>query len=114
MRLLVGQVVFLKLRDRYRRGSELLESKVTAVGRKWVQFDGGRWRAEKGSLYLDGGQYSSPGEIFLSEAHHHEVAVLGGAWTVFKRQVESSKWGSAPAGVTVEDIDAARKLLRLP
>lgn len=111
MKLEVGQKVFLCL-YRHNRSGELRVAAVERIGRKWVYLSG-RWKAEVGSRRLDGAGYTSPGEIYLSEAEHHEVAVLGKAWTAFKRQVDSRGW-APPTGVTVEDIDAARKLLRLP
>lgn len=76
----VGQVVWYKSNDRHRRGnSPTLPYNVTKVGRKWVtirqgdkdyteeRFDPSETRFRGMGWPCDGGDFSSPGTVYLRE-----------------------------------------------
>lgn len=64
--LKVGQTVIFCPADSRNSPAEVT---VTAIGRRWVSIADmgyGNARFDKGTLEVDGGEYSSPGRIFLS------------------------------------------------
>lgn len=83
---------------------------VTKVGRKWAQLDNGR-RIDIESMHADGGEYSSPGCCYLSEEYYKAKVALVGAWNSLCATI---RYKNAPDGITLGDIAAARKLLKLP
>lgn len=96
--------------DSYAFGKHGQEVEVTKVGRKWAELDGGRYRADLQTGQIDGGEYLSPGRLYPSrEAYQAELALDKG-WFDLRHAVNRH---SAPAGVTLERIAEARKLLGL-
>lgn len=64
--LKVGQTVIFCPADSRNSPAEVT---VTAIGRRWVSLANmgyGNARFDKGTMDVDGGEYSSPGRIFLS------------------------------------------------
>jgi hypothetical protein len=57
----VGQKLFVSVRYR-----EALYMTVTKVGRKWLELEGGVWRADRETLEIDGKGYTSPGRAYAS------------------------------------------------
>ena len=90
--------------------------RVSKVGTKWAhivddadpRWDQGRIHAK--DLWLDCGGYSSRAQCYVSkEAYEDQMAVFE-AW---RNLVSSLQYKSAPNGVTVEDINYARTVLKL-
>lgn len=106
--LKVGQALYWVPREtRFRNPREVT---VTKIGRKWVQLDN-RERIDIESLCADGGQYASPGQCYLSKADYEHAIKLSNNWTALRRDIESL-W-KAPNGVTLEDMDAVRSILKI-
>lgn len=83
---------------------------VTKVGRKWAQLDNG-CRINNDTLCAERGEYMSPGRCYLSKDIYDAEVALKKAWSGMKRDIQ---YASIQEGVTVVDIEAARKLLRMP
>jgi hypothetical protein len=95
---------------RHTRHASACEVSVTAVGRKWAQI-GKRGRVDMETLYVDGGQYASPGRCHLSREVYEKEQSLRDAWSRFISKLSGMRIISE--GVTIEDIEAAKKLLRI-
>lgn len=93
-----------------RKWQQPKEVTVLKVGRKWAQLDNNE-RIDLETFIADAGQYSSPGRCYLSQEEYEAKVTIGSAWSNLKRSID---YKSPPDGVTVEDIEAARQLLRLP
>lgn len=94
------------------------EVEITQVGRKWfyfkptpiAQYHYSAYRASIEDLVVDGGKYSSPGSCCLSEKEYLRKKAAKEAWHALWKSISGF---NPPAGVTEEDILAARKLLKL-
>lgn len=103
--LQVGQKLWLVPTN---RGGNAREVTVQAIGRKWAQMEHGL-RVNMSTLAVDGGQYTSPGQCYLSETDYNDLRALHAAWTTLRDQM-----GYTPnLGVTINDIFTARKFLGL-
>ena len=89
----------------WRNGPPRMET-VTAVGRKWVQI--GRYRFDHETLKLDGGQYTSPGQAYLSRDEWERNTEKEKAWWRFKSGLA---W-RAPDHLSLEDINAMIEKVR--
>lgn len=81
---------------------------INKVGRKWAEYDG-RCRVDMASGRCDG-DYGSPGQLYASREAYEAACALDKAWDAFRRNI-SHWYGPAPAGVTLENICEARRLL---
>jgi hypothetical protein len=106
MKLVEGQIVYVRLNERHNAGRTVL---VTKVGRKWVTLDNGRWRVEVGGRFLDGERYGSPGEVFLSEDEYKAIAARDCAWSKLARAIERTR--RPTDSVSLESIEQVMKLL---
>ena len=104
----VGQELFASFgRNRHKNECTMTISKV---GRKWLELDDGRYRANIETLDIDGGQDSSPGKCYVSKQDYDDEVALTEAWASLTRHFPLY---SKPKHVTVEDIEQAKKLLGL-
>ena len=113
MKLEVGQKLWYYKSYHYRkdRTAEPIEVEVVKVGRKWATLDSYHGRVSLDTLYVDGGGYMSPGRCYTSrEAHDAELA-LDTAWGIFQSTIRETH--RMPEGLTVAEIEAAMKILRL-
>jgi hypothetical protein len=92
-------------------------AEVTKVGRKWAELqpDGRKWRGrdDRFSLedgHIDGGDFMSPGRVFLSEEAYHEHARALALWKPFREAMSRSFW-NMPHDMTPDRIEAAAKAL---
>jgi hypothetical protein len=111
MEYAVGQKVWFVPRDsRTGTGRELV---VTSVGRKWVQLRAGHndFKVEIGKVDVDGGQYSSPGVLYVSEQAYHDYIALSVAWVKLARVFVCIT--RPPPDVSMDDIQAAAVLLKV-
>ena len=107
-KLTEGQKLWwVPLRSRYSKEKEVT---VLKVGRKWAQLDN-RERIDIETLVVDAGQYSPNGCCYLSRDAYEQEYALGKAWEKLKSDLQYKQISN---GVTISDIDAARKLLGLP
>lgn len=88
---------------------------VCAIGRKWVSLrypdsPVSRYRVEIGSVEIDGGEYSSPGRVYESEAAYREEQELRQAWDKFAGHIANHRH-RVPAGMTQEKIAEATRIL---
>lgn len=81
MTLVVGQKLWYVPSDK--RGQPHAVT-VLKVGRKWADLDYARRRISIKTLRADGGQYSSPGRCYLSQAEYEAEVALDKAWTKFR------------------------------
>jgi hypothetical protein len=100
--LKVGDKVYFVHSDKRRGPHQWLT--VQGIGRKWVQLDG-RYRMDKKSWWVDGGQYVSPGRCYPTKEEYDAEAARQAAWRRFWCSLEHRY--TAPDGVTVEQIEAA-------
>ena len=85
--------------------------KIVRVGRVWLTLDNG-CRANIDGLMLDGGDYMSPGACYLTKEEWETEKALSAAWNSFRSDVDRER--RIPAGITVQSIIDARKILDLP
>jgi len=86
------------------------EVEVVKVGRKWATINTGypSYRInDKGRI--DDRGYSSPGCCHESREEYEKRCAITVAW----RELKDEFWSHAPEGVTLEDIETARELLKL-
>lgn len=106
----VGQKVFVVIT--LNRISPCREYRViTKVGRKWISYGEGydRNRFNAVTLRVDGGKYSSPGEVYISEGAYyaeHEAKF-------YMRNLAAKIFHIPQTGVQTCDILAAAKLLHI-
>jgi hypothetical protein len=109
MTLTIGQKLWF-VPDR--RSGMAREVTVSKIGRKWASLDTwGDLRIDVSTLQADGRGYSSPGRCYFSHAAWEAEVALDAAWTALWRDMHDTY--RRRDGVTVENIQAARKLLNL-
>ena len=80
---------------------------IMGVGRKWLTLDIGHgMRADKLTLSIDGGGYSSPGKLWPSQADYEVERVRQAALHSLRRYMESH----ASRGLTLEQINQANTI----
>lgn len=99
-----GQVLWYVPRD----GRNAREVKVTSVGRKWARL-GASYRVALDSTHVDGGNYASPGTLYLSKEAHELVLARARAWNKLRRCIERSWY--PPEHITRESIERAAAAL---
>lgn len=104
MTFYVGQTVFLRYRDERphkRNGVDLFEAKITKVGRKWADLDGTHGRFNMDTMRMDGGQYSSPGDVFYSRELYEETVLRNELWGRLKAITSPY---TCPEHLSLEDV----------
>lgn len=100
----VGQEVWVLDTQRIRHpnaSTPLHKATISAIGRKWATI-GRKERFDITNGQLDGGEYTSPGRVFLSpEAFQQEVR-LNAAWSALGDAVRRHQ---PPTGVTAEFLE---------
>lgn len=89
------------------------EATVTKVGRKWVYinvYQECRFAVDDPHMGIDGGSQSSPGRCYTCKEEYDASMALKQAWSELWKQVDRH---NVPDGITVEDIQQARWLLKL-
>lgn len=108
----VGAVLWYVPSQRY--GSARLVT-IEKVGRVWATFDRGLHRARTVDGYVDGGEFSSPGTLWPSEAEHTAHVARALAWERFCNQLHGFRFVRViPELATVENIAKCRELLGIP
>lgn len=106
--LSVGQELFyVKTHNKYVKGTCVV---VVKIGRKWAELSNGD-RINKDTLWTDGGQYSSPGRCWLSEADYDTHIITYRIWNDFASRISR---GAVPDGLTEQAIRQAAALLSVP
>lgn len=112
----LGQTIWIHFYQRS-LGVALSPHTVTKIGRKWVTLGNGfrenAYRFDVDTLELDGGDYTSPGKVYLSEEAYHQETALMGAWKVFQDRIRFFGYQTTPKGLTLADIEAASNALKL-
>ena len=105
----VGQAVWVERKERF--GTRGKEETVIKVGRRWAEISGPHGsRFDIETWRLDGGKYTSPGNVYPSlETRSKEVSLMA-AWHNFSSAIDRY---SAPPNVTIEAIQQAADLLGL-
>lgn len=106
--LSVGQTLWWVSAERVPRTREVT---VLKVGRKWAELDNNK-RIDIQTWVADGGQFSPPGACYASRAEYEQEQALANAWFKFRQDVQLQS--ASVEGVTVEDIQRARELLKMP
>ena len=78
---------------------------VSKVGRKWVYFDNGYSRFDKDTMQIDGGNYTSPGRVFVNKRHYDLKKEANELWVEVRKKVDLL-WGT-PSIETVDEIEQA-------
>lgn len=81
---------------------------ITKVGRKWLHLSNG-YRADIDTLILDGGEYSSPGKCWMSQAEYKLHVELDKRWKRIAMEFHSLR----PNHLTMADLDEICRLLRI-
>ena len=105
----VGQRLWLVPNKYVGYMGEPREVEIEKVGRVWLTTKNGQYRISAETLTVDGGQYSSPGQCYLSKEAWEAEVQLRRAWEAFRGEISSE--GSPPNKLTVERIKEARELL---
>ena len=87
---------------------------ITKIGRRWLtvsSMNGLNERIDKDSLWVDGGEYMSPGRCYLSEADYYTSVALDKSWTRLLNDLSYPY--TRPTGVTKDQIVQVRVLLGL-
>lgn len=105
--LTVGKKLWWVPKEPTRRPCRNVE--VLKVGRKWATLSNGH-RIAIDSFIADGGKYSSPGRCYESKEQYTSIRRLNMAWEKFTHILYLQR--TVPDGVTIDDIEAAKKLLR--
>lgn len=82
---------------------------ITKVGRKWLELSN-RYRAEKETLKLDGGAYSSPGQCYISKEEFDNVVFLNDKWNEFQRLIRNGY--ARPKHLTADMIDGMMSMIK--
>lgn len=115
----LGQTVFVEHHE-FGRAKDLGEPfprKVVKIGRKWGTLEGwngGRFELGEGEgpFEIDGGEYSSPGNVWLSLEARERYLATHAAW---ERLGQLTTRGTRPPPhITAEQIDAIVAQLRGP
>lgn len=103
----IGDKLYFVYSDR-RRG-EPQEVTITAIGRKWLSIDKS-WipRINKETLFADGGQYTSPGQCYLSKDDYERSALRAQRWDTLRAKI-SRTW-DAPDHL---DTPAINEIIRM-
>lgn len=113
--LKVGQKLWCVSRERYGRiKPDDREVTITKVGRKWAYLDypsRDEYRIDKSTLFIDGGEYTSPGRCYHSREEYESELARETTWDLIRRKVDRQR--SCPEGVSVRDMEAALDILRL-
>lgn len=88
-----------------RRGA--YEVEVTKIGRRWAELSGNNGRVDMETLWLDGGEYSSPGRCWLSREEYEDYRAADIAWNALFYQQHRSR----PPSVTAAAIREAGRSL---
>lgn len=85
------------------------EVTIESIARKWATLkECEHPRIDKITLEADGGEYSSPGRCYLSQAAYVSHAEVTRLWNGFVAQINRSR---LPPGVTAEQIRQAAELV---
>ena len=106
----VGQRIFVVIGLNQRTPNRSYET-ITKVGRKWVTYGEG-WRESRFGLKtrrIDGGKFSSPGNIYNSEDDYRAENEA----KFYLRNLKVAMCHSPETGVETCDILAAAKLLKI-
>jgi hypothetical protein len=105
----VGQTVFVHYWKNGGRQSNTADGVVTKVGRKWVTFKEG-WAEDRFDMEtgrIDGGHYTSPGDVYPSREAYDEKVTKHRRW----EHLAMLTRGNPPKDMTRERIEAAIKIL---
>lgn len=110
--LTVGQKLWFIPQERYQ--GDPCEVTVTKVGRQWAAVDGTSqsYRVDIDSLVMDSKGYGGVGRCYLSREMYESEKRRQTAWDNLQRRMGSWTTRLHP-DVTVDDMQAAAKLLRL-
>lgn len=105
----VGQKLYYVSNRRYSvcRNEDV---EITKVGKIWLTLSNGK-RASIESLEVDGGEYSSPAQCWLSREDYEGHIGLESAWGKFQYDVGYIRNPHPKPSITVENIAQVRKIL---
>jgi len=113
MKFEAGQKLWFVPAQKY--NGEPKEVEIARVGRKWLILSSHNMRhgsrVDMNNLYLDGHGYSSPGRCYLSKETWEAEQKMESTWYEFKELVRIQC--TAKKGVTVEDIQKCKEILKL-
>lgn len=101
-KLVVGQKLWLVPNERY--FGQPMEVTITKVGRKWATCIQGRreYRVDMDTLMVDGGDYTSPAQCYLSRKAHEDHEAAAHAWSDLLRVIDRT--ATPPAHLVADDI----------
>jgi hypothetical protein len=104
-----GDKLFFEGSHNYNGAGTLREVTIASIGRKWINFDGREARADKETLWADGGEYSSSGRYWRSEAEWKDHGERCLVWGRFSKIMYNRLYGTPKA--STEAIRQAAALL---
>lgn len=111
MGLTVGQELWYVPEDR-RFVGQAHAVRITKIGRKWAEVGRGLGRVNIETLWVDGGNYSSPGRCWLSREAWEAETIRQEAWSRLK-EVVGRMW-AAPDNISEADIRQITERLLTP
>jgi hypothetical protein len=111
----VGQVVCIVITLNVKK-TVPLKAEVIKVGRKWVNLRTigvypAPFKVKVGSRDIDGGNYSSPGKVWVDEREYQCRKKTEETWSVLQRRIACTE---APDHISEEDVRFAASRLGLP
>lgn len=88
---------------------EAQEVTVVKIGRKWATIDLRNYRINIHTLRADGGDYLSPGHCYLDRATYEDERDREALYSSIRQRLG----GRCPAGVSLDDLRQAERLLGL-
>jgi hypothetical protein len=103
----IGQTVWVL--DTQRHKTHVSTAIITKLGRKWATLSDHKGRFDVATGELDGGVYSSPGRIYLSQEAYEAKVALSKAWGELRQILY--RHPNPPPGLTLETIlDLSQRL----
>ena len=85
--LSVGQkLIYVPSHVNRRTAPMIYEVEVEKIGIRWAYLKGGFSRIDRNDLYADGGQYSSPGQCYLSREAYETKLRIARLWETFREK----------------------------
>jgi hypothetical protein len=108
MAFTVGQSLWWVSSQRHYLGNRGVIVLVEKVGRRWITLSNGH-RIDVNSWYADGGKYTSPGRIYVSQEDYENTTRTQIAWDAFKKRIDRAY--KVPTSMTSQKIAEIERMI---
>jgi hypothetical protein len=106
----IGQKVWFVRSENYSRAERKpVEYTITKIGNKWVTLGNNFYKFNIETMDVDGGQYSSPGKIYLNPEDFYTELRIKKLWN----SIGERMYRNTPTDITEQNILEAAKLLKI-